>query len=251
MKHHRSQYIQRSYRQLHRKLDELLADETPERSKRSIPLSPRHHHRQIYKKASSTNRHRWGAIAPALLRLKRSSHTDIDQQFTRTVGNVMHRNQRNGHIDPHEAAYMKYYEKIRQKHRNYISNLLRAHHANASSSHSIDRPPTMHGGSSMSRLLHNTANENELHRNDGLLHHQGETSAAETVFHELNALASLPIPLPNINENLRIVMHHSQPFVNNTYVGRTWNHDKNTYNVANQLSTARRIPERRNSTAVS
>lgn len=229
-------YLQRKYRQLQRKLSGFLASDTKVRSKRSISVSLRRHHRQIHKKPSSTNRHRWGAIAPALLRLKRSSHTD--QHFARTVGNVMHRDQRNGHIDPHEAAYMRYYEKIRQKHRNYISNLLRAHHANASSSHNIDRQ-LMHAGPSMNRLLHYTANENELNRNADIHHHQDDTSAANAVFQELNVLASLPIPLPNINENMKKVMHHSQPFVNNTYVGR------------NHLGSSRRISEHRNSTAVS
>lgn len=252
MKHHRSQYIQRSHRQLQRRLKDLLGDETKLRSKRSIPGSPRnnHHHRQIYKKPSSTNRHRWGAIAPALLRLRRSLHSD--QQYIRTIGNVMHREPRNSHIDPHEAAYMKYYERIRQKHRNYISNLLRAHHANASSSHNIDRS-SMHAGSSMNRILHNTANENEFHRNEDAHHHQEENSAANAVFQELNALASFPIPLPNINENMKKVMHHSQPFVNNTYVGRTWNQDKNTASsnhAANHLGATRRISHHRNSTAV-
>lgn len=223
MKHHRSQYIQRNYRQLQRKLHELLADETNIRSKRSISVKPHHHHRQIYKKQSSTNRRRWGAIAPALLRLKRSSN--IDQQYVRTVGNAMHREQRNGNVDPHEAAYMKYYERIKQKHRNYISNLLRAHHNNAS--RNMDRP-LVHTGPSMNRILHNIANENELYRNDDLQHDQDDTLAANAVFHELNALASVPIPLPNINENMKKVMHHSQPFVNNTYVGHSWNRNKNT-----------------------
>lgn len=246
-KHNRPQYFQRSYNQLQSKLNGLLAHEPEVRSKRSIPLSPRHHHRQIYKKSPSTNRHRWGAIAPALLRIKRSSHAGVDQQFTRTVGNVMHRSQRNKHIDPHEAAYMKYYEKIKQKHRNYISNLLRAHQTNGSSFHNIDRP-AMHAGTSMSRLLHNTANDNELHRNEDMHHRQEETSPAEAVFHELNVLASLPIPLPNINENMRTVMHHTQPFVNNTYVGRTWNRDQN--NGAYYFGASRRVSDQKNSTAV-
>lgn len=231
LKHYRSQYIQRNYRQLQRKLYELLADETSGRTKRSISVSPHHHHRQIYKKQSSTNRRRWSAIAPALLRLKRTSNTD--QQYVRTVGNVMHRDQRNRNVDPHEAAYMKYYEKIRQKHRNYISNLLRAHHANAS--HNMDRP-LIHAGPSMNRILHNIANENELYRNDDIHQHQEDTSAANSVFHELNALASVPIPLPNINENMKKVMHHSQPFVNNTYVGHTWNRNKNTVSSGSRLA---------------
>lgn len=234
MKYHRSKYIQRNYRQLQRKLYELLADETRSRSKRSISASPHHHHRQIYKKQSSTNRRRWGAIAPALLRLKRTSN--IDQQFARAVGNVMHREQRNGNVDPHEAAYMKYYEKIKQKHRNYISNLLRAHHTNAS--HNMDRP-LIHAGPSLNRILHNIANENELYRNEDNHYHQDDTSAANAVFHELNALASVPIPLPNINENMKKVMH--QPFVNNTYVGHTWNRNKNTVSAGSR-------PGRKNST---
>lgn len=215
------------------------------RSKRSIPLTPRHHHRQIYKKQSSTNRHRWGAIAPALLRLKRNSHINIDQHFARNVGDIMHRNQANGHIDPHEAAYIKYYEKIRQKHRNYISNLLRIHHANDSSS------PTVRTDSSISRLLHNTGNDNEFNRNGDTHRLLEDKSAAETVFHELNALAILPIPLPNINANMKKVVH-SQPFINNTYIGRSWNHDKNIaplYDRAHHFG--RRIPEQKNSTAVS
>lgn len=113
--------------------------------------------------------------------------------------------------------FRKYYEKIKQKHRNYINNLLRA-----SQSPSIieDEPMIVE------------TNENS-HQNE---HENDYKTPAKDPFDEMNAYASIPIPLPNINANRNIYAKKEvhDGIVNNTFVGR--NHAPKQSQVTNQFN---------------
>lgn len=161
---------------------------------------------------------KWTKWYPGMIRFKRNAsykrntNPEIDYQLTRrSLRNDFMRQQQqqqqNDHVaDAQQRAYNKYYEKIKQKHRNYINNLLRA--SNRQASH--DRDESM-----------SVEHQHSTYRTDG-----GSSATyripSRDPFDEINAYSSMPIPLPNINENRNVYakkeIHNG--IVNNTFVGR-------------------------------
>lgn len=207
-----------NYRQLKRKIDELLKNnahrfdiENIMRSKRSVPFSHRLRD-PFYQHPYGINKE-WEAIEEALKRFKRNEYYYDEYNRPRAIGQQIQRNNRNHHDEKldREALYNRFFEKIKQKHRNYISNLLRAAHLNASSADPIIMNEQSSKHSSLSRFAGNGAGDDKL-------------SDTHT------SLGSLPIALPNINENMNRFQYkkkiaNSQPFVNNTYIGNRWHHN--------------------------
>lgn len=145
--------------------------------------------------------HKWHMVAPAIMRFKRNTnrkrYPDIEYEFARPLRNDYQHQQRNNFEEEQQRAYNKYYERIRQKHRNYINNLLRASHSQSAAD---DEP------------FETTYRNQENYK-----------TPAPDPFDEINAYASMPIPLPNINENrnvyTKVKLHDG--IVNNTFVGRS------------------------------
>lgn len=224
----------RNYRQLKKKIDDMLktsdqADfDNIMRSKRGVDFMHRQRKFRSFGEPLGINRH-WASIRNALKRFKRSDfyYDNVYRpSIERAISEKILRQHRNRHYDdqeeePNHDAYMRFYEKIKQKHRNYISNLLKASHANASHRHDEHgRPQT-----SISRSIPSGFDDRVDF--DGFRQNQAEDSSrASSIFDEINAFGIVPIPLPNINEKSLNRFHGSKktenPFVNNTYVGNRW-----------------------------
>lgn len=223
MKATRSQYLLRNYRRLKRKIDELLQYANVEPIYDKIMRSKRNHQR-IY---NNPAHNQWHAIATALVRFKRNNQRDEKSPFARTVGSSMNREQRNRH-DHLDEAITKHFEKIKQKHRNYISNLSRASHHIAKNA--SDHYDSTHGHINEQRheihsLIHRPIIDKQ-NKNEPYLPINSHEPSNTNLFQEINAFASFPIPLPNINENMNSPNFkkekNNSPFVNNTYVGHDW-----------------------------
>lgn len=162
------------------------------------------HRKPVHKHALN---HKWRLVAPAIMRFRRNSNAkrypDIAIEFARTLRNDFFEHQRDRFEEEQQRAYNKYYEKIKQKHRNYINSLLRA-----SNSQSInDNEP----------LIFENQEEN-AYRNGEMY-----KTPSQDPFDEINAYSSMPIPLPNINENRNVYTKKQElpdGIVNNTFVGR-------------------------------
>lgn len=179
------------------------------RAKRSLL-----HHKNVQRKIHRRpirNYHtnsKWHLIAPAIMRFKRNinqkRYHQIEQQFARPLRNeYQQQQQRTRFEEEQQRAYDKYYEKIRAKHRNYINNLLKA-------------------------STRQTINDDEpiIFDNKESTYQDEEDNykiPVQDPFDEINAYASMPIPLPNINERRNVYvkkdMHNG--VVNNTFVGRS------------------------------
>lgn len=224
-KHHR---LLRNFNQFKRQMNEILRrnavieDPFPFqklRNKRSLihKRGQRRMHRRPIR-TQSVN-HKWHLLAPAIIRFRRNAgqkrFPELDYQFARTLRNdflqqrqQQQQQQRSNFEEQQQRAYRKYYEKIKQKHRNYINNLLRASH----SSSILDDEPSIIG-------TNQNANRNDENDDD-----DGYKTPAKDPFDEINAYASIPIPipLPNINENRNVYTKKEiyDGIVNNTFVGR-------------------------------
>lgn len=166
--------------------------------------------------------HKWHLLAPAIMRFKRNIsqkriiNPNTEYQFTRRVlrNDFLRQQQRDQMEEEQQRAYNKYYEKIKQKHRNYINKLLKA--SNRQTSIDDDDEPVIF------------ENQQPTYRSDG---GGGATyrTPSRDPFDEINAYASMPIPLPNINENRNVYAKKELPngIVNNTFVGRNRNHRLN------------------------
>lgn len=238
----RNYLLLRNYRMFKRKLSEMIHkqryidDPFPlkqNRIKRSVVYHQ--NHRRIQKRPNNVN-HKWKSLAPAISRFKRSfilpDYTHIDYQLA-LLNDNFRRPQRNRY-EEQQRAYSKYFEKIKQKHRNYISNLLRASHSPINRAHDVD-------------LVRNNNDENIYQKDDEYM------QPAKDPFDEINAYASMPIPLPNINQNMNMYSKKEvhDGIVNNTFVGRNREkilHDKNKNRTPSQLSNdfLNFVPEQQN-----
>lgn len=210
--------IFRSYNRFKRGMSEILrknlvvSDPFPlqmTRNKRSLL----HHYRRVQRKIhrrpirNQNVERKWHLVAPATMRFKRSAYQkrfpQIEYQFTRTLRNNFLNQQQQQHRlkEFQQRAYNRYYEKIRQKHRNYINNLLRASHRQSV----MDDEP----------LIFDTKDTAHLNEDNYKV-------PAKDPFDEINAYASMPIPLPNINENRNVYTKKEliEDIINNTFVGR-------------------------------
>lgn len=210
----RQNYIRlRNYRQFKRKIMEMIQKENfiddpfplDDRSRTKRNAIYHRNHRRTQKRPHNAN-HKWQAIAPAILRFRRAAIPDdfpnVDYQFARLIRDDYRREQRNRY-EEQQRAYNKYFEKIKQKHRNYISNLLRASHTPVNRVREGD-------------LTHFDNDESAYQKDEEYL------LPAKDPFDEINAYASMPIPLPNINENRNMYSKKEMPdgIINNTFVGR-------------------------------
>lgn len=176
------------------------------RAKRNV-IHQRGGQRRIHRRPIRNHHvnHKWHLVAPAIMRFKRDVNRkrfpENEYQFARPLRNEFRQQQRNRYEEEQQRAYNKYYERIRQKHRNYINNLLRASH---SQSINDDEP-----------LIFDNK-EDTYHGEDNY------KTPAQDPFDEINAYASMPIPLPNINENRNVYAKKEihDGIVNNTFVGR-------------------------------
>lgn len=167
--------------------------------------SPRRIHRR--KLHSNQLNHKWRLAAPAIMRFKRNINQkrfpDFEYQFARPLRNDFQEQQRERFEEAQQRAYNKYYQKIKQKHRNYISSLLRASHSQSVN----DDEPMIFDNSE------NTYRSEDFYK-----------TPAQDPFDEINAYSSMPIPLPNINQNRNVYtkkeVHVNDGIVNNTFVGR-------------------------------
>lgn len=174
------------------------------RAKRSL-LHHRGVQRKIHRRTipNRNSNHKWHLVAPAIMRFKRNvarkRYPEIDYEFVRP-----HRNdfqQRSRFEEAQRRAYHKYYEKIRRKHRDYINNLLRA--------------------SNSQRVIDDDDEPLIFDNKDNTYHDEDDyKTPAQDPFDEINAYASMPIPLPNINENRNVYEKSDDGIVNNTFVGR-------------------------------
>lgn len=203
----------RNYRHFKREISELIRKQIDDpfpvqkvRSKRSL-LHHKYVQRKIHRRPGRNQHlnHKWHVVAPAVMRFKRSisqkRYPEINFQFSRPLRNDILQQQRNRFEEEQRRAYNKYYEKIKQKHRNYINKLLRASH---SQSISDDEP-----------VIFDTPDN--TYRNE-----DNYKIPAQDPFDEINAYSSMPIPLPNINENRNVYIKKemNDGIVNNTYIGR-------------------------------
>lgn len=180
--------------------------------------SPRKNHKQ--KLHTEHSNHKWHLAAPAILRFRRNSrekrYPDYDYQFARSIrANFDDEQQQEQYDDAQQRAYNKYYQKIKQKHRNYINNLLRASHRQSVN----DDEPLVFDN------LHNTYRSNDFYK-----------TPAQDPFDEINAYSLMQIPLPNINQNRNVYVKKElhDGIVNNTFVGR--NSDTFRRENPNQMS---------------
>lgn len=178
----------------------LVDDPFPVRPKRS--LIHQRGQRKIHRRPirNHNTHHKWHLVAPAIMRFKRNTHRkrypDIEYEFARPLRNDFQQEQRNSFEEEQQRAYNKYYERIRQRHRNYINNLLRASHRQSVAD---DEP------------FESTYQNAENYK-----------TPSQDPFDEINAYASMPIPLPNINENRNVYTKELHDgIVNNTFVGRS------------------------------
>lgn len=188
------------------------------RTKRNV-IHQRGGQRRIHRRPIRNHHvnHKWHLVAPAIMRFKRGvsrkRFPEIEYQFARPLRNEFRQQQqqqqqRNRFEEEQQRAYNKYYERIRQKHRNYINNLLRASHSQSVN----DEEPLIFDNK-----------ENTYHDDDDY------KTPAQDPFDEINAYASMPIPLPNINENRNVYAKKEihDGIVNNTFVGRSHSNDQN------------------------
>lgn len=201
------------------------------RTKRNL-INQHHGGRRIRRKPIKSHNvhHNWHLLAPAIMRFKRNVNhrqiinPEIEYQFTRrTLRNDFlrqHQQQHDQMEDEQQRAYNKYYEKIKQKHRNYINNLLRA--SNRQTASDDDEP-----------LLFE--NQQPTYRSDGATYR----TPSRDPFDEINAYSSMPIPLPNINENRNVYTKKEMQngIVNNTFVGRSRNSTQNGSGRLNHQSS--------------
>lgn len=199
-----SKYIQRS---------SVIDDPFPVqklRTKRNI-LYQRGGQRRIHRRPIRNHHvnHKWHLVAPAIMRFKRGASRkqfpEMEYQFARSERNEFRQQQRNRFEEEQQRAYNKYYERIRQKHRNYINNLLRASHSQSV----VNDDPLVFD------------NKENTYHDDADVEDNYKTPAKDP-FDEINAYASMPIPLPNINENRNVYTKKEiyDGIVNNTFVGR-------------------------------
>lgn len=133
-----------NYRKFQRALSEMLRnniisdDPFPLEENLRFKRNSIDHGRQqkMQKKSLKKKTHnKWNVFVPAIIRFKRSVQRKrvpyVEYQFTRILRNEyplqQHQQlqqQKRDQYDEQQRAYNKYYEKIRQKHRNYISNSL-------------------------------------------------------------------------------------------------------------------------------
>ncbi|XP_031618739.1 uncharacterized protein LOC116337915 isoform X2 [Contarinia nasturtii] len=216
--------ILRNFGRFKREISEVLRrnavieDPFPLRQKRSL-LHHRGGQRKIHRRIIPNHNinHKWHLVAPAIMRFKRNiarkRYPEIDYQFVRPLRNEFQQQQQRIRFEEAQRrAYNKYYEKIRQKHRNYINNLLRASH----SQRVIDDDEPL--------VFDN--------KGDPYADDDDYKTPAQDPFDEINAYASMPIPLPNINEDRNIYAKKeiNDGIVNNTFVGRSHSdavHDEN------------------------
>lgn len=177
--------------------------------------------------------HKWRIVAPAIMRFRRSTnykrYPELEYQFARVSRNDYQQQQRDRFEEEQQRAYNKYYQKIKQKHRNYINNLLRA-----SNSQSVNDDEPM-----IFDNPENTYQSDDIYK-----------TPAKDPFDEINAYSSMPIPLPNINENKNVYakkeIHDEHDrydghdgIVNNTFVGRnqaTTRNGNNNYHLSQEFS---------------
>lgn len=189
--------------------------------------------------------HKWHLVAPAIMRFKRSirqeMYVDTDYALARALRNE-YLDQRSRLQEQQQRAYNKYYEKIKQKHRNYISNLLRSTNGHSAIS---DGPRT-------------ETKETPYQRQDY------NEQPAKDPFDEINAYSSMTIPLPNINHNINVYAKKNahDGIANNTFSARNSaqphnenkhflsNEPSNDYIVTNLPKKCNRCPEGKNRTNI-
>lgn len=187
-------------------------------NKRSI-LKNHHKHgnRNVYKKFLQ------------LTRIKRNNDIFRPRSFM-----YIPRQRRNQNEDA-ELNYLKYIDKIRQKHRNYISNLFRMSHNLVKNNSTMEEMDSLRHGHNPSERInaHRTVSSQSVNYptawglgdNRELI--ENYPLSASTV-HRIEPVPFMPIPLPNINQGLNFpyTKKESHPelpiIVNNTYLGNNW-----------------------------
>lgn len=245
MKATRSQFVMKNYRNLKRKVDELLRE-------------TRHHspfHHQQMKRSTFNQRHDRSFADPVsrrklylsnIIRRKRNNRQLIPtSQLTDMWSSLLYNNRhrRNQNEDP-EVNYLKYIDKIRQKHRNYISNLFRMSHSLVRNSSAFDEGDSMRNGHSHServkpfsiydRLPHTVNNPVAMGAEDEVEPVESGNLPRLSNIQEVDPILFMPIPLPNINQGMNHAYAKKEiievPFiVNNTYLGnnRGYQTDRN------------------------
>lgn len=131
--------------------------------------------------------------AQTMLRFKRAFHRkrfpEFEYQFSRSLRmeNNDEEDEEDDITEQRHQAYSKFYQKIKQKHRKYIHNLLRSLHGNRM------RPFDTNGDGYNSE--EKPENQN-AHSTD-----ESYKTPTKDPFDEINAFEFVPIPLPNINDN--------------------------------------------------
>lgn len=225
--HHGHQLL-RNFNRFKREMNEVLRkslveDPFPlhkERVKRNL-INQNHGARKIRRRPikSHNAHHKWHLLAPAIMRFKRSIISpETEYQFTRRVlrNDFLRQQQRDQIEEAQQQAYNKYYEKIKQKHRNYINKLLKQSNRQAALDDDAEEPVLFE-------------NQQPTYRSDGGGGGATYRTPSRDPFDEINAYASMPIPLPNINENRNVYAKKEMQvgIVNNTFVGRNGSHRLN------------------------
>lgn len=228
---HRSQYLLRNYRQLQRKISELLDN---------VYNGPSAHHDLMRSKRNAFRERRffpsWG---PERYRYKRNILNNRLARLTRSGSSPpyhLQRARRNRNND--DQAFNRYYQLLKQNHIDYITAMFRVnqdlHRLNISENemHHFGTLPNENARGRpglASRKLHVAGNELFMNHENNQPHHfrdnyePGNTHMRS----DFNSMANVPIPFPNVNENLNSPhskkLEISSPFVNNTYNdGQTW-----------------------------
>lgn len=241
-KNSHSQKLLRNFSRFKREMREMLRKHRIEdpfplqkaRAKRS--LIHQRGQRKIHRRPIRTHNvnHKWRLVAPAIMRFKRNTnykrYPEMEYQFARVSRNDFQQQQRDRFEEEQQRAYNKYYQKIKQKHRKYINNLLRA-----SNTQSVNDDEPM--------IFDNPEN---TYRSDDIY-----KTPAQDPFDEINAYSSMPIPLPNINQNKNVYakkeiqeehdgdvgLERHDGIVNNTFVGRNQGSTRNgRYHVSQEPS---------------
>lgn len=219
-----------NYRKFQRKLGEMLRnniiiddpfplEETIRFKRNSINQGKQ---RKMQKKSLNRKIHnKWNVIVPAIIRFKRGIQRKripyVEYQFARILRDEYPQQQQRNQYDEQQRAYNKYYEKIKQKHRNYISNLLRSPHRSNPSNNNR-------------QFAFDTEinDENAQYPDDEIY-----KIPANDPFDEINAYSSMPIPLPNINNNRNIYAKKqmAENIINNTFVAH-----KNRVHMQSEMS---------------
>lgn len=236
MKATRSQFILKNYRNLKRKIDELMEESQSDLS----------FYHQLRKRSTVNRRFARFAGKPILrrriVRKKRNNRQLIPiSQFTDALRALLYNNrQRRNQNEDEELNYLKYIDKIRQKHRNYISNLFRISHNLVRNSSVLEEGDSLRHGHSPSergkpfsiydRLSHTVNSPIVMGTDDDL--EPIESSVPPLSIQTMDPISFMPIPLPNINQGMNRAYAKKEvvesPFIiNNTYLGNNWAYQLN------------------------